>query len=62
MTTKRKQPIKPQTYGREYHPVTNQKAPEGKHWVQSRMNGAWVLESIGTPFTSSVSSETYWSS
>lgn len=34
----------------------------GFHWVQSVMNGAWVQEADGTPFTSSVASETYWSS
>lgn len=36
--------------------------PEGKHWVKNIMSQRWVLEDVDTPFTSSVSSETYWSS
>lgn len=37
-------------------------APEGKHWVLNIMSRTWVLESCGTRYTSSVQSETYWSS
>jgi hypothetical protein len=51
-----------QHYGVKVNPVTGQQAPQGQSWIKSVMNGAWVLESDGTPWTCSVASETYWSS
>ena len=47
-------------FGQPNHPVTGEKAPKGQQWVRNAMNGEYVLEAIGTPFTSSVSSESYW--
>lgn len=52
------------------HPVTGERAKEGMHWVRSlapgsydRVTGSpWVQEAIGTPWSCSVASETYWSS
>jgi len=37
-------------------------APAGQHWSRNLLSGTYVLEYDGTPFTSSVASETYWSS
>lgn len=46
----------------EFTPPGKRKAPAGKHWVRNIMSNEWVLEDSDTPFTSSVASETYWSS
>ena len=43
------------------HPVTGEPAKKDCTWVKSVMNGAWVQEPIGLPYTLSVGSETYWS-
>jgi hypothetical protein len=50
------------SHGKATHPVTNEKAPAGMHWVRNILSGVWVLESETTPYTCSVQSETYWSS
>lgn len=47
--------------GRTVNPVTGETAPEGQVWVRSALNGAWVAEQAGIPYTLSVASETYWS-
>ena len=44
------------------HPVTGEPADKGRQWVLHHMSQAYVLESIGTPYYCSVSSETYWAS
>jgi len=43
------------------HPITGEKAKPGRAWVRS-IFGDWCQESPDTPWTSSVQSETYWSS
>ena len=43
------------------HPVTGERAGRGRAWVRS-IFGDWCQESPDTPWTSSVQSETYWSS
>ena len=35
-------------------------APEGQHWARNARFGGYVLESDGTPWSCSVSSESYW--
>ena len=44
------------------HPETGEKADKGRQWVRHLMDKGYVLESIGTPYYCSVSSETYWAS
>ena len=57
--------------GERFNPVTLEEAPWHSRWVSSqnphRSNGEawkpqWVLERIGTPWSCSVGSETYWAS
>lgn len=55
----------PKVYGPNgplVHPETGEKAPDGMCWVRNLMSGKYVLETIGTPYTCSVCSETYWCS
>jgi len=37
-------------------------ANKGKRWVRNAMSGKLQLEEIGTPFSASVASESYWCS
>ena len=48
--------------GPTIHPETGEVAPAGQCWVTNLMSGKYVLEQIGTPWTCSVASETYWAS
>ena len=49
-------------YGPLEHPLTGEKAPEGKQWVRHALTGEWVLEEYGTPWCCSCGSETYFCS
>ena len=57
-TTKRAVEI----WGELVHPGTGERAPEGKMWALNLMSREWFLENVGTPYTASPASETYWSS
>lgn len=49
-------------WGKEVNPITGEKAPAGYFWAKSAVADSWFLEKIGTMFTTSPASETYWSS
>ena len=49
-------------WGKEVNPVTGETAPAGQFWAKSAISSDWFLESVGTPYTVSPASETYWCS
>ena len=49
-------------WGKEVNPITGEKAPAGQFWAKSAMSADWFLEKVGTSFTVSPASETYWCS
>ena len=61
-TKKNKTPKQIPFWGKSVNPVTGEQAPEGYFWAKNAIGDGWFLESVGTSFTSSPASETYWCS